>query len=311
MDRLTLLETFAIALDEGSLNKAARRRGITQSAVSQQIKQLEGLIGQQLLHRSAKGIHATRAGDLIYSHAQSLLTGYNRMTAELDALEGSVSGTFRISVNSFLGRSVIGPMLVGMDQEHPDLNIVMRLEDRLVDVVREGYDLAIRTGQLGDTDGFGRKISALETVMFATPEYLDREGRPQSPEQLQRLKFIQHHEDQTKGFFPLSRSGQEHLAPVQVGFTADDPDLIMRAVSSGSGFTRAPRFMIEEHLASGAYEQVLPDYEAPLKDVFAVYPSRHTPDRRRDLIIKNTTLRLEALQRSTRTVSPARPAITA
>ncbi|MEX0305177.1 MAG: LysR family transcriptional regulator [Leisingera sp.] len=309
MDRLTLLETFAIALDEGSLNKAAQRRGITQSAISQQIKQLEDLIGQQLLHRTARGIHATRAGDLIYSHAQSLLTSYNRMTAELDAQEGSVSGTFRISVNSFLGRSVIGPMLVDMDREHPDLNIVMRLEDRLVDVVREGYDLAIRTGRLGDTDGFGRKISTLETVIFATPEYLDREGRPQAPDQLQRLKFIQHFEDQTKGFFPLRRDGQEYLAPVQVGFTADDPDLIMRAVSNGSGFTRAPRFMVEDQLAFGEYEQVLPDFEAPLKEVFAVYPSRRTPDRRRDLTIENTVKRLEALRRDQPAKPTAEPAI--
>jgi len=311
MDRLTLLETFAIALDEGSLNKAAQRRGITQSAVSQQIKQLETLIGQQLLHRTAKGIHATRAGDLIYSHARTLLSGYNRMTAELNVLEGSVSGTFRISVNSFLGRSVIGPMLLELNREHPDLNIVMRLEDRLVDVVREGFDLAIRTGRLGDTDGFGRKISTLETVLFATPEYLDREGRPQKPEELQRLKFIQHHEDQTRGFFPLRRDGQEFPAPVQVGFTADDPDLIMRAVSSGSGYTRAPRFMIEEQLASGDYEQVLPGYEAPLKDVFAVYPSRRTPDRRRDLTIENTIARLEALHRTLAADSPALSAITA
>lgn len=311
MDRLTLLETFAIALDEGSLNKAAQRRGITQSAVSQQIKQLESLIGQQLLHRTAKGIHATRAGDMIYSHAQLLLTGYNRMIAELDALEGSVSGTFRISVNSFLGRSVIGPMLMDMDRENPDLNIVMRLEDRLVDVVREGYDLAIRTGQLGDTDGFGRKISVMETVLIATPEYLDREGRPQKPEELQRLKFIQHHEDQTKGFIPLRRDGREYPAPVRVGFTADDPDLIMRAVSSGSGYTRVPRFMAEAQLASGEYEQVLPGYDAPLKEVFAVYPSRHTPDRRRDLTIENTVSRLEALRRDRPAKTPGARAITA
>ncbi|AAV95439.1 LysR family transcriptional regulator [Ruegeria pomeroyi] len=296
MDRLTLLETFAIALDEGSLNRAARRRGITQSAVSQQIKQLETSIGQQLLHRTARGIHATRAGDLVYVHAQTLLSGYNRMTAELDQLENSVSGTFRISVSSFLGRSVIGPMLIEMNAAHPDLNIVMRLEDRLVDVVREGYDLAIRTGRLGDTDGFGRKISALDTVLVATPAYLDRVGRPAQPEDMKRLDFIQHHEDQTKGFFPLRRDGREYPAPVRVGFTADDPDLIMRAVASGSGYTRVPRFMVADEIASGALEVVLPAYRPPNKDVFAVYPSRHTPDRRRDLTIENVVARFEALR---------------
>ncbi|MGR3759164.1 LysR family transcriptional regulator [Roseobacteraceae bacterium NS-SX3] len=309
MDRLALLETFAVALDEGSLNRAAQRRGLTQSAVSQQIKQLETLLGQQLLHRTAKGVRATRAGDLVFTHAQDLLSGYDRLTAEVGALDNSVSGTFRVSVNMFLGRGVVGPMLLELDQDYPDLNIVMRLEDRLVDVVRENYDLAIRTGRLGDTDGVGRKIAALETVLIAAPAYLDAAGRPESPEDLKRLKFIQHHEDQTKGFFPLTRGGKEFLAPVRVGFTADDPGLIMQAVSSGSGYTRVPRFFVEEQLADGTYETVLPDYKAPDKEVFAVYPSRHSLDRRRDLIIGSLTARLAELHRAAAAGSPA--AITA
>lgn len=305
MDRMALLETFAMALDEGSLNRAAQRRGMTQSAVSQQIKQLETLLGQQLLHRTARGVRPTRAGDLVFTHAQELLCGYDRLLADLGALENSVSGTFRISVNTFLGRSVIGPMLLDLDRAYPDLDIVMRIEDRLVDVVRENYDLAIRTGRLGDTDGVGRKIAALETVLFATPDYLDQAGRPDCPEDLKRLKFIQHHEDQTKGYFALTRDGAEHLAPVRVGFTADDPDMIIRAVATGAGYTRAPRFFVETYLRDGTYEQVLPAYAAPDKDVFAVYPSRHSTDRRRDLIIEGAAERLSQIHRNPAAPPPA------
>lgn len=295
MDRLALLETFAVALDEGSLNRAAQRRGMTQSAVSQQIKQLETLLNQQLLHRTPRGVRPTRAGELVFSHAQQLLSGFDRLTAELDTLTTSVSGTFRVSVNTFLGRGVIGPLLLELDQTYPDLEIVMRLEDRLVDVVRENYDLAIRTGKLGDTDGVGRKIAELETVLFATPAYLDSAGRPQTPDDLKRLKFIQMHEDQTKGFFPLTRDGQEYLAPIRVGFTADDPSLIMRAVTNGSGYTRAPRCFVTDYLRNGTYEKVLPDFDAPNKDVFAVYPSRYSADPRRDLVVSQITDRLNKL----------------
>lgn len=295
MDRLALLETFAVALDEGSLNRAAQRRGMTQSAVSQQIKQLENLMGQQLLHRTARGVRATRAGDVLFTHAQDLLSGFDRMMAEMDGLEHSVAGTFRISVNTFLGRGVIGPLLLELDQSYPDLDIVMRLEDRLVDVVRENYDLAIRTGKLGNTDGVGRKIAALETVLFATPAYLDSAGRPQTPDDLKRLKFIQLYEDQTKGFFPLIHAGEEYMAPVRVGFTADDPGLVMQAVHKGSGFTRAPRFFVQERLLDGTYEEVLPTFDAPDKDVFAVYPSRHSTDRRRDLVVSKVASRLHQL----------------
>ncbi|ABF64211.1 transcriptional regulator, LysR family [Ruegeria sp. TM1040] len=296
MDRLSLLETLIVALDEGSLNRAAARKSMTQSAVSQHIKQLETLMGHQLLHRTAQGVRATRSGELVYTHAQRLLGNFDRMTAELDQLQDSLSGDFRISVNSFLGRHLIGHMLVELDQSHDDLNIILRVEDRLVDVVRENYDLAIRTGRLGETDGVGRRIATMETVLLATPAYLDQMGRPESPEDLKRLKYIQHHEDQTNGFFPLSRGGEQVLAPIRVGFTADDPDLIRHAVTNGTGYTRMPLFFVKEMLDAGEYERVLPDWDAPDKDVFAVYPSRHGVDRRRELVIEGVVATFEAFR---------------
>lgn len=295
MDRLGLLKTFAVAVDEGSLNRTARRCDITQSAVSQQIKQLEALLGQQLLHRTSKGVQPTRAGTLVYPHAQKLLDGYGGLEAEIAALNDTISGTLRLSVSNALGRSVLGPLLIELNNSYPELNIVMRLEDRLVDVVRENYDLAIRTGGLGNTDGIGRKIASLETVLFATPSYLDQVGRPESHEDLQRLAMIQHHEDQSKSI-PVYRDGKEYHAPIQVGFTVDDPDLIQMAVDNGSGYARIPRFMIKDQLAAGTYEVVMPLYQTNVKPVYAVYPSRHTACRRQDVILKGLVSRLTTLE---------------
>ncbi len=295
MDRLGLLKTFAVAVDEGSLNRTARRCDITQSAVSQQIKQLEALLGQQLLHRTSKGVQPTRAGTLVYPHAQKLLDGYGGLEAEIAALNDSISGTLRLSVSNALGRSVLGPLLIELNNSYPELNIVMRLEDRLVDVVRENYDLAIRTGGLGNTDGIGRKIASLETVLFATPSYLDQVGRPESHEDLQRLAMIQHHEDQSKSI-PVYQDGKEYHAPIQVGFTVDDPDLIQMAVDNGSGYARIPRFMIKDQLAAGTYEVVIPLYQTNVKPVYAVYPSRHTACRRQDVILKGLVSRLTTLE---------------
>ncbi|MFS4583093.1 LysR substrate-binding domain-containing protein [Phaeobacter sp. C3_T13_0] len=294
MDRLTLLETLATTLDEGSINRAAQRRGLTQSAASQQIKSLETLLGHELLLRTPRGVKATRAGELVYAHAQSLLGGYDRLTAELDAQSDQVSGRFSISTSRFMAQALLGPMLMELDTPYPDLNIVMRIEDRLVDVVRENYDLAIRTGSLGDTDGVGRKIGELETVLFATPAYLDQIGRPSCPEDMQRLKYIQHHEDHTMGYFPLTRDGETYQAPIRVGFTADDTDLIMRAVTKGSGYSRAPRLVVQDGLIDGSFEEILPDHAAPNKDIFAVYPSRHALDRRHKVVIDGFLDRLRS-----------------
>ncbi|MCD9146741.1 LysR family transcriptional regulator [Pseudophaeobacter flagellatus] len=296
MDRLGLLESFVIALDEGSLNRAAQRRGISQPAMSLQIKQLEALLGHELLHRSSTGVKPTRPGQLVYTQAQGLLSGYDRMSAELSALTDSISGTFRISTSTFFGRIILGPVLLEVNQAYPDLDIVMKLEDRLVDVVRENVDLAIRSGTLGDSDGAARKIAQMETVLFATSTYLDQVGRPKEPEELKRLKFIQHHEDQTGGFVPLTLDGVEYQAPVHVGFTADDPDLIIRAVSNHTGYARAPRLFLEEALWDGRFEEILPRYQPQHKEIYAVYPSRHSYDKRHEVIISSLLDRMEALR---------------
>jgi DNA-binding transcriptional LysR family regulator len=311
MDRFTLLESLVIALDEGSLNRAARRRGISQPAMSLQIKQLEQLLGQKLLLRTSSGVKATRPGELVYAQAQGLLAGYDRMCAELSLLEDKVSGRFRVSTSTFFGRIVLGPVLLEINQTYPDLDIVMKLEDRLVDVIREDIDLAIRSGTLGETEGAARKIAEMENILFATPQYLDQLGRPTEPEDLKRLKFIQHHEDQTGGYFPLTRDGVEHQAPVRVGFTADDPDLIIRAVNNHTGYARAPRLFLEDALLSGQFEEILPGYQVPPKPIFAVYPSRHSFDRRHAEIIKGLQARLKSMQHASLTRKPPEAAIMA
>lgn len=285
MDRLSLLETLVAALDEGSLNRAAQQRRMTQSAVSQQIAQLEAAMGQQLLLRTSKGVKATRAGDLIASHARSLLSGYDHMLADLSALDQSVSGTFRISVSTFLGRTVVGPALIALDQCYPDLSFVMRTEDRFVDVLRENYDLAIRSGKLGDTDGYARKIAELDAVLVATPGYLDQVTRPKHPQDMHRLKLILRNEEHALPVMSLFKDGAEHQAPIRVGFTADDPELILQAVMNGSGYTRVPRILVASQLASGALEVVLPDYPPAPKDIYAVFPSRHADGTRLQTVL--------------------------
>lgn len=306
MDRLNLLESFLSALEEGSLNKAAKRRGITQSAISQQLAQLEISLGQQLLLRTPKGVRATRAGDLVASHARELLSRYDHLRADLASLDNAVSGTFRISVSTFLGRQIVGPALLELDQLYPDLDIVMRVEDRFVDVLRENYDLAIRSGRLGETDGYARKIAALDSVLVATPAYLDQVGRPESPADMHRLKLILRREDQITPHMALFRAGQSYQAPIRVGFTADDPDLILRAVLNGSGYTRVPRMLVQEALESGQLEVVLPAYPPAPKEIFAVYPSRHVAGRQLEVVLEAITARLRPYS-GLEGVKPPRP----
>ena len=285
MDRLGLLKTLITALDEGSLSRAAQRQGISQSAVSQQIRQLEQSLGHQLLLRTASGVHATRAGATTAQHARQLLMGYEALEADLEAQSDRLSGTYRISVGTVLGRTIFGPLLLELMQEFPGLDIVMGSDDRYVDVVREGYDLAIRAGSMGDGAGFGRKIAQLETVLVAKPDYLNKHGRPTNAAELNRLKFIRYNLENESEFIRLKTNNLWTDAPVNVGFTASDPQLILQALEGGMGFAKIVRFLVEDRLADGSLELVLPDAELEQKEVFAVYPSRNGLDRCQQAII--------------------------
>lgn len=285
MDRLGLLQTLITALDEGSLNRAAQRQGISQSAVSQQIRQLETHFGQQLLLRTATGVHATRAGATAAQHARQLLMGYAALEADLEQQSDRLSGTYRISVGTVLGRSVMGPLLLQMKHSYPELDIVMSMEDRIVDVVRENFDLALRAGTMGDSDGFCRKIAELETVLVAAPDYVRTHGTPTHPNDLQDLKFIRYNDESSDNLLRLSHKNLSLDVPVTAGFTSSDPQLTIQALKGGMGFARVVRIIADDHLTDGSLVQILPGYTPKPKYVYAVYPSPNGLDRSQQAIV--------------------------
>ncbi|WP_176473857.1 LysR family transcriptional regulator [Actibacterium ureilyticum] len=294
MDRMNALETFVAAVDTGSLNKAGRAAGVTQSAVSQQIKALESLFDQELLRRSPQGVRTTDSGQIVYQHAQKILNNYKSLLDEIDALSGSLHGTMRISVSNFLGRMIVGPALVDLNHSYPELDLVIKIEDRRVDVVRENYDLAVRTGVLGDTDGISRKIATLDTILFAAPGYLDQQGAPTCPDDLARFKFIHINEHTNVARIPLEKDGTTTEVAIPVGLITDSPELLKQAVLRGAGLTRAPRLMVEDQLQDGTLVQVLPEYRVTSKDIHLVYPRRSAMNTRLRLVAQTLCKALAA-----------------
>ncbi len=274
MDRLTLLKTLVTAVDEGSLNRAAQRLGLSQPAVSQQIKHLEQILERQLLSRTATGVVATRAGHLTVAHAHELLQGFQTLKSELAEDAAQFTGRYRVSIGNMLGRTILTPILLELNQKYPDLNIVIRMEDRYVDVVREHFDLAIRAGGLGSTDGYGRKLGALETVLVATPSYLSKHGRPKTPADLSALKYIQYGEEDHGSVLEVFEHGDWHRVPITTGFTVDDPMMLLEVLKTGTGFSRVPWMLAKTDLATGQLERILPDIPTRQKEIYAVYPTQ-------------------------------------
>ncbi len=275
MDRLRYLENLLTVLDQGSFSAAARLKGISQPAISQQMAALEQQYGLPLVQRTSTGVLPTRAGAIVARHAQILVEDHRAMQAELKDLDQNASGELRISMSQFLSQSAIGEAIQATCARHPDLRLILKAEDRLVDVVREGYDLAVRTGTLGDTTGLARRIARMRTELVAAPDYLDRVGRPLSPDDLRNLAHIQYSEHRTNGVMPLIRDGEEIEAPIVNGLVVDAPRLFISAVESGFGFARVPVILAEEMRKTCQLETVLPEYQVRPKDVFLVYPHRH------------------------------------
>ena len=302
MDRLQLFQTFIASIDRGSLSGAAKELRISQPAVSQQITLLESLLRKELLFRTSRGVQATEAGRVVYQNAQIILEQVNSLEEDLNNLDNSLSGQLSITAPLAIGQSLIAPIVFDMQSKFPELDISLKLSDLLVDLVKERFDLAVRVGSLGKSDALARKVGDLELVLIASPNFLKREGRPKSPQDLANMPMIQYRDDRKSPELTLIKEGREIHTQIQGAYTFDNPDVILNALSRGIGYTKLPYLLVKEQLKSGQLEQLLPDYTVPSKPIYLLYPSRQSLTRRAEVFIDRLLSTIVTLEG----VTPAR-----
>ncbi len=276
MDKLSAFESYVSAVQAGSLSGAARQRKISQPAVSQQISALEAFYDTRLLHRDRNGVRMTEAGELVYKRAVVILNESNNLRAELEALSGSLAGQLTVTASLGISQSVMGDVVIQLAKQHPELKVLLRADDRLLNLDAENIDIAIRFGALGKGSGIARKIATLEVLHVATPQYLDSLGRPTKPEQLANLDYIQYRADDDQTTTSMTRGSQTIQAPIKIGLTAQLPNLMFRALHSNLGYARVPIFFVEEAITNGQLEVVLPKWQIPAKELYLVFPARET-----------------------------------
>jgi DNA-binding transcriptional LysR family regulator len=286
MENLAALRSLVAAAREGSLSGAARRLGITQSAISQQIAGLEQGYGLTLFVRGRNGIAPTPAGELAVAHAGEVLERLARMEDALAALTASTEGRLVVACAMLVAQTVLVPVLSDLRRAHPGLRIDLKTSDALQDLAEIGADLAIRTGHPGTGHGTVRKLAEIELLLIATPAYLDRAGRPRGAEDLARLDYIQYKDDPEETSI-LMEDGRQ--APVRAAFAAQVPNLIRHAVTSHLGFAKAPRFFVQDLLDSGEIEEVLPDRPAPKGLYLVRAPGSSGASRRAALLMDRFT----------------------
>jgi len=272
MDILSAFESYISAVRSGSLSGAARQRGISQPAISQQITALESQYDTRLLLRNRNGVRMTQSGEVVYEHALAMLDEQLKLTSALEALAGKVAGQLVVTANLAISQKFMGEVIIELTRQLPDLKIILRPDDRILDLVSENIDFALRSGVVGNGNGIVRKIGTQSIVHVATPEYLDSTARPLVPEDLINLDYIQYKSTDDQIATPLLRGHESIQAPIKTGLTAQFPEMIFQALHGNLGYAKVPEFLVTEALESGELEVVLPEWRVPDKELFIVYP---------------------------------------
>ena len=271
MDRLQAMTAFVRVVETGSFSAAARQIGVGQPAISKTIAQLEDRLQVRLLIRSTHGLTPTDAGLRFFERARNAIQEADE--AELDAkgAGAGLSGRLRICAATTFARIVILPQLQRFMDRHPDLDVDVILDDRVIDLVSEGIDVALRMGELADTSAVARRLAIGRRSVIATPAYLDRHGIPVVPADLSAHQAVVY--TQLGNAWTFSREGTQASVTVSGRARFSAAEGIRTAVLSHMGLAVASDWMFAPELADGTVRRVLEDWELPPIDLWAVFPT--------------------------------------
>ena len=273
MDRLRAMEAYVMVVEAGSFSAAARRLGVGQPAVSKTIAQLEERLALQLLLRSTRGLTPTEAGQTFFEHAKRAIEEADEAELSAKGAGAGLSGRLRVGGAVTFVRLHIVPKLGAFMARHPDLDIDLVLDDRNVDLIGEGIDVALRMGVLADAAATAQKIGEGRRIVLGTPAYFARQGRPASPGDLSRHDGIVYAQRGSGEDWTFSRNRSEVRATLSGRIRTTAAEALREAVLAGLGLCVATDWMFEAELRAGIVETVLDDWHLPVVDLWAVYPS--------------------------------------
>lgn len=272
MDRLTAMETFVHVVETGSFSAAAKRLGIGQPAVSKSVAQLEARLAVRLLLRSTRGLTPTEAGLAFFERAKHAIDESNGADEAARGAGAGLTGTLRISAAVTFARMHIIPHLGPFLAQYPELNVDVVLDDRTLNLVEEGIDVALRMGNMNDSSLTARKVGESPCVILGTPTYFQRFGEPTTPADLLQHEAVIY----TRGEGPhwtFTRGDTEYPLVAHGRLRVTAAEGVRAGVLSHLGLTLSSTWMFAPELASGEVKPVLTDWKLPARDLWAVFPS--------------------------------------
>jgi DNA-binding transcriptional LysR family regulator len=278
MDRLNEMEAFVRVVDLGGFTDAARKMGLSKSAISKHVASLEDRLGARLLNRTTRKVSPTEIGLAFYDRAIRVLAEAAEADAMVSSMQDMPRGELRISAPVSFGLRALSPAVTGFLKSFPDISVHMVLDDRFVELVAEGYDLAIRIGDLPDSSLRARKLTDAQVHLVASPDYLARNGAPESIQALSEHNLLHYSNLSSGNYWRLQANGGQERQVRAVGrLTVNNGDALRDAAMDGLGIAFLPDFIIDGELERGELVELLPESRRPPMGVYAVYPQGRFP----------------------------------
>ena len=282
---LNSLVVFDAVVECGGFTAAAERLGVAKAKVSIQVGRLEAKLGATLFARTTRKVSLTDAGRRLHAECMPLLRGIQEAIDQVGHDEGMLGGTLRLTTSVDHAVQSLAPAVAEFAARHPALQIDLRTGDRVVDLIEEGIDLAIRLGWLRDSSLRAVKLGEFEQYPVASPAYLKRAGKPKRPEDLAGHDWVALVLLPTPFTWRFSRSGETRTVQVKSRIRVDSPGALRTMLRQGAGISVLDQYSVQEDLKSGALVRLLPDWVLPRGGIHAVYPpGRHVAPRVRQFI---------------------------
>ncbi len=277
---------FVQLIDFGGLSAASRKLGLPKSTLSRRLTRLEDEFGARLLIRRGRTFELTDLGQTFYQEARRLTEHVNQANERLAELSNKEGGTLRMTAPKATGSQFLGIWLTEFYLTYPHIKIELDLNDQMVNIFEQGYDLALRVGPLTDSTLVARKIGYSERVLVATSRYINKFGQPDSPMALQQHKCVGFGEQRSGLCSWILKCGKqsEHIS-FNPALRCDDMATISRVVQSGMGIAMIPVFVCRELLAAKKLHRILPQWSGPVAEFYLVYPERKLMPKRVQLLV--------------------------
>jgi len=278
MDRIESMEVFARVVARQSFSAAARDLKMSQAVVSKHVRVMEEWLGARLLDRTTRRLNLTEIGAIVHAQCERILGDIGEIEQRSSALQNLPRGVLRIAAPVSFGVSNhLGAALADYLEKYPDVVVDVTLSDHFVDIVEEGFDVALRIGQLKDSSMMVRRLSPIRFILCASPAYVERHGMPQHPNDLLTHRCLCYELRTVPRLWRFSGPDGELTIRISGRFRANSGNLLYAGMLQGAGIGLAPSFMVGQDVAAGRLVSLLPDYKPIETELVAIYPPGQAP----------------------------------